>query len=38
VARSIVARGGPAIFFSGHLGNWEMMPLVAGAVAYDATR
>ncbi len=32
VARSIVARGGPAIFFSGHLGNWEMMPLVAGAV------
>ena len=23
-----VARGGPAIFVSGHLGNWEMMPPV----------
>ena len=25
---ALAARGGPAIFFSGHLANWEMMPPV----------
>ncbi|WP_158747135.1 lauroyl acyltransferase [Acidisphaera sp. L21] len=23
---ALAARGGPAIFFSGHIGNWEMLP------------
>lgn len=26
VLRDQAARGGPAIFFSGHIGNWEMLP------------
>ncbi len=25
----LVARGGPAIMFSGHIGNWEMLPIAA---------
>jgi len=25
IMRDLVARGGPAIFFSGHIGNWELM-------------
>jgi KDO2-lipid IV(A) lauroyltransferase len=24
--REQAARGGPTIFFSGHIGNWEMLP------------
>ena len=32
IARAMAAaRGGPVIFFSGHLGNWEMPAAVAGA-------
>lgn len=27
-AAALVVRGGPAIFFSAHLGNWEMLPAV----------
>lgn len=27
----LVARGGPVIFFSGHIGNWEMLPVAAAA-------
>ena len=26
IMRSLVASGGPAIFFSGHIGNWEVLP------------
>ncbi len=26
ILREQAARGGPAIFFSGHIGNWEMLP------------
>ena len=26
VMRALVAEGGPAIFFSGHIGNWEVLP------------
>jgi KDO2-lipid IV(A) lauroyltransferase len=26
VLRDLFARGGPAIFFSGHIGNWEILP------------
>ena len=29
---ALAARGGPAIFFSGHIGNWEMLP--ASCAAY----
>lgn len=29
--KALVARGGPAIFFSGHIGNWEMLPPAAAA-------
>lgn len=25
----LVAKGGPAIFFSGHIGNWEMLPIAS---------
>jgi Kdo2-lipid IVA lauroyltransferase/acyltransferase len=28
---TLAERGGPAIFFSGHIGNWEMLPPVAAA-------
>lgn len=28
---ALAARGGPAIFFSGHIGNWEMMPPAVAA-------
>jgi Kdo2-lipid IVA lauroyltransferase/acyltransferase len=31
IARRIAAAGGPALFFSGHLANWEMMAVVPGA-------
>jgi KDO2-lipid IV(A) lauroyltransferase len=27
----LVAKGGPAILFSGHIGNWEMLPVAAAA-------
>ena len=27
----LAARGGPAIFFSGHIGNWEMLPVGSAA-------
>ncbi len=30
VLREVAARGGPAIFISGHLGNWELLPPVVG--------
>ena len=26
---AVVARGGPALLFTGHLGNWEVLPLAA---------
>jgi KDO2-lipid IV(A) lauroyltransferase len=26
ILRDLKARGGPAIFFSGHIGNWEILP------------
>ncbi len=29
--RAVAARGGPAIFFSGHIGNWEMLPAACAA-------
>jgi KDO2-lipid IV(A) lauroyltransferase len=29
VVADLAARGGPAIFFSGHIGNWEILPLAA---------
>ena len=28
---SLVAQGGPGIFFSGHIGNWEMLPIACAA-------
>lgn len=28
---ALVAKGGPAIFFSAHIGNWEMLPVAAAA-------
>ncbi len=31
VLAALAARGGPAIFFSGHLGNWEILPHAARA-------
>ncbi len=31
VVAELAARGGPAIFFSGHLGNWEILPHAARA-------
>ncbi|MGH7117519.1 MAG: lysophospholipid acyltransferase family protein [Acetobacteraceae bacterium] len=31
ILRTLVAKGGPAIFFSGHLGNWELMAPCAAA-------
>lgn len=30
-AQALVARGGPAIFFSGHIGNWELLPVAVAA-------
>ena len=27
----LVAEGGPVIFFSGHIGNWEVLPIAAAA-------
>ena len=27
--QALAAQGGPVIFFSGHIGNWEMLPAVA---------
>jgi KDO2-lipid IV(A) lauroyltransferase len=29
ILRELAARGGPMIFFSGHIGNWEMLPRAA---------
>ena len=29
--QAVAARGGPAIFFSGHIGNWEMLPAACAA-------
>ena len=29
--RWLAAKGGPAIFFSGHIGNWEVLPVAAAA-------
>lgn len=29
--RQLIARGGPAIFFSAHIGNWEVLPIAAAA-------
>ena len=31
VLAELAARGGPVIFFSGHIGNWEVLPHVARA-------
>ncbi|MCW3473343.1 LpxL/LpxP family acyltransferase [Limobrevibacterium gyesilva] len=31
IFRGLVRNGGPAIFFSGHIGNWEMLPAVAAS-------
>lgn len=31
ILEEIARRGGPAIFFSGHIGNWEMLPVAAVA-------
>ena len=28
---ALAAKGGPAIFFSGHIGNWEVLPAVCAA-------
>lgn len=27
----LLAKGGPAIFFGGHIGNWEMLPIASAA-------
>jgi len=32
---ALQAAGGPAIFFSGHLGNWELLPQAAAAHGID---
>ena len=29
--QAVAAQGGPAIFFSGHIGNWEMLPAACAA-------
>jgi KDO2-lipid IV(A) lauroyltransferase len=29
--KALASRGGPAIFFSGHIGNWEMLPAACAA-------
>jgi len=29
VVAELAAKGGPAIFFSGHIGNWEILPIAA---------
>ena len=29
--QALAAQGGPAIFFSGHIGNWEMLPAACAA-------
>jgi len=31
ILRGLIAKGGPAIFFSGHLGNWELLAPCAAA-------
>jgi KDO2-lipid IV(A) lauroyltransferase len=44
IVAEIAARGGPAIFFSGHIGNWEILPRAAafhgvgGAALYRAAQ
>jgi KDO2-lipid IV(A) lauroyltransferase len=32
VLQAQIARGGPAIFFSGHIGNWEMLPPILARI------
>lgn len=32
IVRAQAAQGGPAIFFSGHISNWEVAPMVAAAL------
>jgi KDO2-lipid IV(A) lauroyltransferase len=31
IIEDLAAKGGPAIFFSAHMGNWEILPMAAGA-------
>ena len=31
ILRRLAEKGGPMIFFSGHVGNWEVLPIVAAA-------
>lgn len=31
ILRRLAEKGGPMIFFSGHIGNWEVLPIVAAA-------
>jgi len=31
IVAELARRGGPAIFFSGHIGNWEILPVAAAA-------
>jgi KDO2-lipid IV(A) lauroyltransferase len=31
ILHEVARRGGPAIFFSGHIGNWELLPQVVAA-------
>lgn len=31
ILHEVATRGGPAIFFSGHIGNWELLPQVVAA-------
>lgn len=32
ILRALAAEGGPAIFFSGHIGNWEMLPVILSRI------
>jgi KDO2-lipid IV(A) lauroyltransferase len=33
--RDLAKRGGPALFFSGHIGNWELLPVVSAAFGVE---
>jgi KDO2-lipid IV(A) lauroyltransferase len=35
-AQEAIGRGKGAIFFSGHFGNWEVMPFIAAQLGYEA--
>jgi KDO2-lipid IV(A) lauroyltransferase len=37
IVRAQAIQGGPAIFFSGHIGNWEVAPMVAAALGLPAS-